>query len=157
MKSKVDIPSARPAFTGKAGEYAVLSELLFNEFNASLMSVDQGIDIVASKDNKFIYIQVKTANNRNGSFYASINKSQFERFNASNTFYIFVLRYFLGGLTRSDFIVLKNIDIEKLRDKDVIKNGDNLSINISIVNRKIMLNGREDISWNFNNINYLTK
>src|ERR1700728_2103173 len=50
------------SFTGKAGEYLVCSELLFREFNASIMSVDIGMDIAATKENKLFSIQVKTAN-----------------------------------------------------------------------------------------------
>lgn len=147
---KIEIPTIKPIYTGKAGEYAVLSELLFNEFNASLMSVDQGIDIVASKDNQFYYIQVKTANNRSGYFHASINKNQFERFNKVNTFYIFVLRYFLDGVITSDFIILRSFDLEKFKETKVISDGDVLNINITITGGTIILNGKEDISFHFN-------
>jgi len=148
--TKIEIPSIPALYTGKAGEYAVLSELLFNEFNASLMSVDQGIDIVASKDEKYFHIQVKTANNRNGTFFASINRHQFEKFNKATTFYIFVLRYFLNAKVRSDFVVLRSTDIERFLMTDVIKKGDTLNVSISIDKGKIILNGKEDISFFFN-------
>src|SRR3989339_1094309 len=49
-------------FTGKGGEHLVCSELLFLGFNASIMSVDVGVDISAIKDDKFFGIQVKTSN-----------------------------------------------------------------------------------------------
>lgn len=42
-------------FEGAAGETAVISELLFREFNANRMMVDKGIDIVATKDNVYRY------------------------------------------------------------------------------------------------------
>src|SRR3989344_4130368 len=48
-------------YIGKGGEHLVCSELLFRGFNASIMSVDVGVDISAIKDNKFFGIQVKTA------------------------------------------------------------------------------------------------
>lgn len=46
-------------YTGKGGEHLVTSELLFRGYNASIMSVDVGVDISAIKDNKFFGIQVK--------------------------------------------------------------------------------------------------
>ena len=39
-------------YIGTAGEHLVVSELLFRGYNASTMSVDEGLDIVATKDNK---------------------------------------------------------------------------------------------------------
>ncbi|HEY1138300.1 MAG TPA: HTH domain-containing protein [Xanthomonadaceae bacterium] len=55
-------PKVSSQFTGKAGEYAVMSELLFFGFNVSAMTVDDGIDIVASKNDSYFHIQVKTSN-----------------------------------------------------------------------------------------------
>lgn len=51
-------------FYGKGGEFSVVSELLFRGYNASIMSVDEGIDITASKGDKFFFIQVKTSFSR---------------------------------------------------------------------------------------------
>ncbi len=63
MKPKLcDAPIVTTQYTGKAGEAAVISEMLFYGFNASAMTVDDGIDVVASKNNKYYHIQVKTAN-----------------------------------------------------------------------------------------------
>lgn len=154
--SDIEIPNISPLYTGKAGEYAVLSELLFREFNASLMSVDQGIDIVASKNEKFYHIQVKTANYRNGVFHAAIGKGQFDRFNSINTFYIFVLRY--SQKTKkvvSDFIVMRALDIEKFIEKGIFSKGNALNFNIKIGNKKIILNSKEDISFHFNRFKYI--
>lgn len=54
-------PPTNNLFLGKAGEYAVMSELLFWGYNVSLMAVDQGIDLVTSKNGRYHHIQVKTA------------------------------------------------------------------------------------------------
>lgn len=75
--------SANPStsYFGKAGEYAVMSELLFLGFNANNMTVDDGIDIIASKDNNFYFIQVKTVTlkpNRTAS--AKIRQKNFDKF-----------------------------------------------------------------------------
>src|SRR3989338_8018733 len=80
-------------FTGKAVEHLVCSELLFRGFNASIMSVDIGVDLSTIKDNKFFGIQVKTARKNNSEIYNfHIRQKSFERFNQSNIFYILVLR-----------------------------------------------------------------
>jgi len=144
-------------YIGKAGEHAVLSELLFREFNASIMTVDQGIDIVASKGKEFYYIQIKTANYRNGSFYASINKKQFERYNNKDTFYIIVLRYRMKNEKepRSGFIVFKSSDLEVFKNKGAVGNNDFLNINIKISEGKILLNNKEDITIYFNYFDYI--
>ena len=49
-------------YVGKAGEYRVVSELIFRGYNANIISVDDGIDIVATKNDKLFNIQVKTSN-----------------------------------------------------------------------------------------------
>jgi len=55
-------------FIGKAGEYIVAGELLFRGFNATILPVDVGIDIMAEKKNKIFNIQVKTSNSRNSRY-----------------------------------------------------------------------------------------
>ena len=55
-----EIDKERDRYTGKAGEFAVISELLFRQYNASLTSLDNGIDIIALKDGMTYYIQAKT-------------------------------------------------------------------------------------------------
>ena len=47
-------------FIGKGGEFAVASELLFNKFNANILSVDSGVDIAAIKGGETFLFQVKT-------------------------------------------------------------------------------------------------
>lgn len=42
-------------FTGKAGECAVMSELLFRGFNVNRMMVDGGIDLVAFKEGNYFF------------------------------------------------------------------------------------------------------
>jgi hypothetical protein len=149
------IPTVPALYTGKAGEYAVLAELLFHEFNASLMSVDQGIDIVTSKNDNFSYIQVKTASYKNGHFYATINSKQFERYNNKDTFYIIVLRYILRGKLTNGFLIFKSSDIERYKEMDVIKNGPTLNLTITINDEKMMLNGKENVSFFFDRFQYI--
>jgi len=130
-------------YTGKAGEFAVLSELLFHGFNASLMSVDQGIDIVASKNDQFFHIQVKTANLKKGNFTTSISRKQFNRYRDVRTFYVLVLRYSVHGKTRSNFIVLSSADIEKFIETGVIGKNDILGLSIRVDKNRLILNNKD--------------
>lgn len=56
-------------YTGTAGECAVISELLFNGYNANRMMIDDGVDIIAVKDNVYYYVQVKTTSIKDGRIY----------------------------------------------------------------------------------------
>ncbi|MBI5414475.1 hypothetical protein HZA38_03080 [Candidatus Peregrinibacteria bacterium] len=97
-------------FTGKGGEHLVCSELLFRGFNASIMSVDVGMDIVAVKDNQLFGIQVKTSNlNRFHTYTFDIRKVSFERHSNGNVFYIFVLH----GEKQNRFLILPFHEVEK--------------------------------------------
>ena len=109
-------------YVGKAGEYAVASELLFRDYNVSMMSVDEGIDIIASKDDKTYNIQVKTSHENQFYRYVSdIRISSFEKHNTSNTFYIFVLKSEKNG---ANFLIFPYHRIKEFVDQGVI-----LSIN----------------------------
>ena len=80
------------SYIGKGGEFLVCSELLFRGFNASIMSVDTGIDIAATMDNQLYGVQVKTARlNKFNTYVFDVRKVSFERHNSGSTFYIFVL------------------------------------------------------------------
>lgn len=81
------------SFIGKAGEHLVCSELLFRGYNASIMSVDSGMDIIATKNNKLFSIQVKTAHLNNYNTYIfNVRKVSFEKDYSGSVFYVFVLR-----------------------------------------------------------------
>ncbi len=98
-------------YTGRGGEYLVCSELLFRGFNASIMTVDDGLDIVATKDHIMFGIQVKTSNvNLAKSYIFDIRKASFAKHNTGNIFYVLVLK----DETHSDFVVLPTYEIERL-------------------------------------------
>lgn len=80
-------------FVAKAGEHFVASELLFRGFNASIMSVDVGMDVIATKENKIFSFQVKTANLSSTNTYEyDVRKVALERQYTGNVFYIFVMK-----------------------------------------------------------------
>lgn len=108
------------SFTGKAGEHLVCSELLFRGFNASIMSVDTGMDITATNEhNKLFSIQVKTANlNKFNTYVFDVRVVSFEREYSGNTFYIFVLR----GEEKTHFLILPQYEMEKkMHEKAILK------------------------------------
>jgi hypothetical protein len=132
------------AFLGKAGEYAVMSELLFWGFNPSIMTVDDGIDIVASKSSKFYHIQVKTATQqKDGKYLFTISRSSFAKYNAYNVFYVFVLRKNM----ENKFIIIPNIQIRIYVDQGIISGVQKLSLTIIENTKKhYILNGETDIT-----------
>ena len=145
-------PNLPTAFTGKAGEYSVLSELLFFGFNASLMTIDDGIDIVASKENNYFHIQVKTSNSTSaGKFRFTIKQKSFSAKDASSTYYILVLRYLENHKYICDHLVIPSSEIRRLIDKRVITNGESISLPIEKdKSGKYLLKSIEDLSWSLN-------
>ncbi len=121
-------PPIGTGFMGKAGEHAVMSELLFWGFNASLMAVDTGIDIVASKDNLYFHLQVKAATPRpDGKFGFTVKNSSFAANDKSSTYYVCVMRYPNGNV----FAVLPSNHLAMQRKLGVIREGDS-SISFTI-------------------------
>ncbi|RJQ32233.1 MAG: hypothetical protein C4562_04165 [Actinobacteria bacterium] len=127
------------SYTGKAGENLVCSELLFRGFNASIMSVDVGMDIIATKENKLFSIQVKTSNlNKFNTYVFQIRKVSFERHDAGNIFYIFVLR----GEKETNFLILPFYEVQKkVHEKAIltVHENKNYRINIKVRNGSVFL------------------
>lgn len=99
-------------FFGKAGEYAVMAELLFRDFNANNMTVDEGIDIIASKDNNFYFVQVKTTTlKQNKTAIVQIQQKNFDKFINQQMRYVVVIKYDKG----MKFFTLTNSAIEQLK------------------------------------------
>ncbi len=136
QEEKIKVASG---FTGKAGEHLVCSELLFRGFNASIMSVDVGLDIVATKRRKMYGIQVKTSNlNSYKTYVFDIRKASFERHDSGNIYYIFVLH----GDKVDDFLILPFHEVEKLVEENVILevgHGKRYRVNIKFRDGKVYL------------------
>jgi len=139
------------SFTGKAGEHLACSELLFRGYNASIMSVDVGMDIAATKDNKLFSIQIKTANlNKYNTYNFDVRKISFERHQSGNVFYIFILKG-----EQNNFLILPYYEMErKVHEKAIseINQGRTFRVNISIREKKIYLgNQAHEMSYFLNN------
>jgi Holliday junction resolvase len=137
-------------YTGKGGEHLVTSELLFRGYNASIMSVDTGIDVAAIKDNKFFGVQVKTSNSNKFDVYNfHIRKVSFERHNQGNIFYIFVLLR-----KENKFLILPSSEVErKIKERAIyeVNNKTGYALTIKIRDEKIYLGGGHDMSYFLNN------
>lgn len=106
-------------YTGKAGEHYVTSELLFRGYNASIMSVDVGMDIIATKNNKLFSLQVKTSNlHSSNSYIFDMRKVALERNYTGNVFYIFVMIH--EDKSKSS-LILPSYKINELVDSNAIK------------------------------------
>lgn len=145
-------PKVTSQFTGKAGEFSVMSELLFFGFNASAMTVDDGIDIVASKDDSYFHIQVKTANaSAQNKFQFKVTKRAFGSKDASGTFYVLVMRVNENSRNICEHLIIPSSEIRRLVEKGVIRDGESMSISVDRERgNRFVINGLEDVSWSLN-------
>jgi len=143
---------AEGGYVGRAGEHAVLSELLFRGYNAALMSVDTGVDILAQKENEVFNIQVKTRNvsKRHNAFFFNLRIASFERHAAGRTFYVFVLR----EKSTLDYLILPLHEVEKSIEQEfvqVVGKGKLYRVTIRRRQNKIYLGRKEnDVSYFLN-------
>ncbi len=149
QEEKISIESG---FVGKGGEHLVCSELLFRGFNASIMSVDVGIDIVATKENQMFGIQVKTSNlNKFNTYVFDVRRVSFERHNSGNIFYIFVLH----EENDNKFLILPSHEVErKVFEKAILEigAGKRYRVNIKIREEDIYLGNMDhEVSYFLNN------
>jgi hypothetical protein len=106
-------------FVGKAGEHYVTSELLLRGFNASIMSVDVGMDIIATNNNKLFSLQVKTSNlHASNSFIFDMRKVALERDYAGNVFYVFVM---IHEDASKSALILPSYKVDELIHSNAIK------------------------------------
>ena len=96
-------------YVGKAGEHLVIAELLLRGFNANTMSVDEGIDVVATWHDLIYGFQVKTANLSQGTYSYNIPVKAFNKTKRPNVYYAFVLR----NADRVDFLILPYDQVQK--------------------------------------------
>lgn len=149
-------PNSLPSeYVGIAGECAVMSELLFNGYNANRMMVDEGVDIIAVKNNLYFYIQVKTTIVKDGRVYCQIPIDRFDQYIAAQIRYIIVARYNDKGNEKNMFFTFNPQEISKGIHDRYIKQGENsVSIKIRFSEKSgnpYLYDEKEcDISWNMN-------
>lgn len=145
-------------FTGKAGECAVMSELLFRGYNVNRMMVDGGIDLVAFNDGNYYFYQVKTVGLNNGIVTAGIPIENFDknRGYSSQMRYVIVARYKdVEHQEKNHFFIFSQDDIEREIHNRCIKRGvQYISIKIRFHERTgnpVLYDEREcDADWFYN-------
>lgn len=152
---KEPIPSINTLYIGSAGEMAVCSELLFREYNVSRMSVDDGVDIIALKNNRTYYIQVKTVQVKSENFNVKISSKSFYKYCSNDCYYIIVARTKIKDNFVNQFIIMTADNIKALLNKDEAKDKNGIitlnfsqymgSLFIKTTNINYMLNSFERI------------
>jgi hypothetical protein len=116
---KLEKEKVSGGYIGKAGEHFVASELLFRGFNASIMSVDVGMDVIATKENKLFSLQVKTANLSPLKTYEyDVRKVALERDYTGKVFYVFVMN---DAESNKSVVILPALRIDELIHSNAIK------------------------------------
>jgi len=140
-------PGEHRRFSGTAGEYLVVSELLFRGYNAQLLAVDFGIDIIATKGDKVYWIQAKTSRfkgNARTSGEIKLPVYSFEKTRSAQMYYVFVL--VLDD--RKQFLILPYLKIEELIRREIIERQDEASkqfiIKIRRQNERFYVNKEEE-------------
>lgn len=111
-------------YIGRAGECAVMSELMFRGYNANRMMIDDGVDIIAVKDNLYFYVQVKTTHIKDGRIYVQLSSDKFAQFMSAQIRYIIVARYTESNLERNMFFQLTPSLIQQGVHQHFIKKSD---------------------------------
>lgn len=100
-------------FVGKAGECAVMSELLFKGYNVNTLLVDDGVDVVASKNNVFFLVQVKTCTmSDQHKIYATIKQNRFDAYLGFQIRYIIVARCRISDVDTNIYFTFDNKDLQ---------------------------------------------
>jgi len=117
-----------------------------------MMAVDDGIDIVASKDNQYFHIQVKTSNGSNGAFTYKIAKERFLAKHSTKTFYICVIRHRVKSRYINDFAIFTSSELKRLIDSGFLNSTKDLSLQVKLNEQgEYILNNKKDITWSINN------
>lgn len=152
-------PSCDKIFCGKGGEFAVVSELLFRGYNASIMSADEGVDITASKGDKFFFIQVKTSFFKENKLSVFIKPNNFINSSTANIFYVIVFRYSCDGHMTNRFLILQNGDINRMQHGGCISTSDaGMTIKVKQDNRGLFIYNRdkeEDATYYLDNFDLI--
>lgn len=130
-------------FIGRAAETYIVAELMYRGFNASILPVDLGVDVVAVKDNKTFYFQVKNISfDKNQSRKIPITTSSFLKNQSTNVFYAFVL---LKGQNK-EVLMLPFLKIRELMNEGILqidKESKDFLIEISRLNNLIKVNSKD--------------
>jgi Holliday junction resolvase len=133
---------------GRAAEYYVISELLYQGYNATRMTMDTGIDIFATKGEKTFYIQVKSLAYKSTNAEIKISVDSFSKNNGGAYYYVIVITD--NEEQSRDVVILPSAEIERLLNMN-IKSVTTKEIRLKVkkTEGKILINNQdESFFWN---------
>lgn len=141
-------PSVSTLFTGLAGEYAVISELLSCDWNATKLPVDDGVDVVATRGHEIRTVQVKTANTLQHNperFQFQVDRESHEKFSNIRHYYFLVMHRRLPHRWLNDFLVLSSPDFESFNERGAFYGGERekWTVSVEIHDGRYLLRGEE--------------
>jgi|GEM_PF-3593475 len=107
-------------YNGRAAEYMVVAELLFKSYNAQILPVDEGLDIMAVKNRELYFIQVKHSSYQKPteSSNIKITISSLFKHQQNNVYYVILLAR--KEPSQRDFLILPYFKINELLNKKVL-------------------------------------
>lgn len=127
---------------GMVGEFAVISELLARGWNAGKLPVDDGVDVVATRDKELRTFQVKTARAKKEypeEFSFTIDVAAHERFAHISHFYMLVMRRYLVRRWVNDFLIIRSNDLMPWTQRDDSDGIEKLHVSVSIEREDYLL------------------
>ena len=157
-ESLTSIDALSQNYIGKAGEYAVASELMFWGFNATILPIDEGMDVIAAKNNNYYHLQVKsslsTKNTNDFSF--PLKKHVFGNNSTFKDFYVFVMRTFERNKWTTNYAIFPSHEIDKMIFDGTITDRDKLSVKITCEKDRYFIGKQKnDITWYINNFSLI--
>lgn len=129
-------------FYGVAAENLVVSELLYRGYEAYLINVDLGLDVMAQKDGKTFFFQVKNISFDNSNTRTiTITKSSYIRNKSNNVYYFLIMQ---TKFIR-DYIIIPQLKFQEFEEKGLIKpaNEENLGLTFKKNNNSYSINFKE--------------
>jgi len=126
-REKEIIPKAEPKtrmFYGSAAEYLVVAELIFRGFNAQILPVDTGLDVIATREKEPFFVQVKHSEygSPDKSNLIKLTISSLMRHQSSKVYYIIVLSR--REPSHRDFLILPFLKLNELESTGVLQRKD---------------------------------
>jgi len=136
MESEIIIPIKEFAYKGEfygvAAENLVVSELLYRGYEAYLINVDLGLDVVAQKDGKTFYFQVKNISfDKSNARTITITKSSYIRNKGNNVYYFLIMQ----KKFERDFIIIPQLRFQEFEENGSIKTDDKKNFSLSFVKK----------------------
>lgn len=117
-------------FYGIAAENLVVSELLYRGYEAYLINVDLGLDVMAQKEGKTFYFQVKNVSFDNSNTRTiTIKKSSYIKNKSYNVYYFLIMQKEL----KRDFIIIPQLKFQEFEERGLIMPEDKENLSLSFI------------------------